>query len=107
MAEMLIEPGAPHRTHRVARLQHRAQARAGATTQETEMAAVPARHQLDDGVGLAVPAHTQDDTLVGPFHSLQSNLRPAFYLFRARVCFIASGRGGAESGLSGSMTKQR
>ena len=72
MPEMLVEPRAPDHAHRVAGLQHRAQPRAAAAAHQAEMAAVLARHHLEDGIGLAVTPRPQHDAFVGPFHGLKS-----------------------------------
>src|SRR5208282_1065420 len=72
MAEMLIEPRPPGRAQRVARLQHAAQARAGAAAHQAEMAAVPARHQFDNDARLAVALGAEHDGFIGPLHGLPS-----------------------------------
>ena len=68
MAEMLVEPRAPDHAQLVAGLQHRAQSRRGAAAHHAEMAAVFARHHLEDGIGLAVAPAAQHNAFVGPFH---------------------------------------
>ena len=68
IAEMLVEPRPPDHPQGVAGLQHRAQPRAAAAANQAEMAAVIARHHLDDGVGLAVAPRAQHDAVIGPFH---------------------------------------
>ena len=72
MPEMLVEARAPDHPHGVAGLQQRAKPRAAAAANEAEMAAVIARHHLDDGVGLAVAPRAQHDAVIGPFHGLKS-----------------------------------
>src|SRR5438552_15719460 len=65
---MLVEPRPPDRAHRVARLQHRAQARTTAAAHETEVTAVFARHHFKNGIRLAVAPRAEHDSFVGPFH---------------------------------------
>ena len=72
VAEMLVEPRPPDHAHRVAGLQHRPQPRAAAAAHQAEMAAVLARHHLEDGVGLAVAPRAEHDAFVGPFHDAES-----------------------------------
>ena len=67
-AEMLVEPRIPLRPHGVARLQDRPHPRAAATAHQAEMAAVTARHQFQNGIGLAVAANAKDESLVAPLH---------------------------------------
>src|SRR4051794_39738280 len=69
VAEMLVEPRAPHGANRVARLQNRAQARARPAAHQTEMPPMPARQQFEDGVRLSVSAYAQHHCFVGPFHA--------------------------------------
>src|SRR5262249_21287764 len=70
IAEVLIEPSAPGCAHPVARLQYRLEPRAGTAADETEMAPMPARHQLDDGVGFAVAPRAEHNADVRPLHDL-------------------------------------
>ena len=65
---MLIEPCAPGAADAVARLQHRPQPRARPSPHQTEMAAVRARHQLEDGACLLVAPGAEHDALIGPLH---------------------------------------
>src|SRR5262249_15905595 len=67
--EVLVEPRAPDRAHRIARLQHRPHPRAGTAAHEAEMPAVLAGHQLQDGIDLAVPTHAEHDPRIGPLHA--------------------------------------
>ena len=68
VAEMLVEPRPPGRADPVARLQHRPQPRARPAPHQTEMAAVLARHQLDDGIRLPVALDAEHDAFIGPLH---------------------------------------
>src|SRR6266404_8721355 len=75
IAEMLVEPGSPHRRHAVAGLQQRPHPFARTAAHQAEVTAVGARQQFDDGGGFAMPPHPQHDAFVGPFHgkSLQDS----------------------------------
>src|SRR5262249_50638705 len=79
VAKVFIEPGSPHRPHRIAWLQHRAHPRTRATTHEAEVPAVLARQQLGDDASLAVPPHAQDDAVVSPLHTGYSPSNPALF----------------------------
>ena len=69
-AEMLVEPGAPETgRHAVAGLQHRLLLARTAAAHEAEMAAMRPRHHLEDGAGFAMPAGTENDAFVVPFHA--------------------------------------
>jgi len=68
MAEMLVEPRAPGQAHVIARLQDRPHARTGPSPHQPEMAPMLTRHDLENGVRLAVTAHAQHDAFVGPVH---------------------------------------
>src|SRR5215470_1113182 len=65
---MLVEPRPPGGADTIARLQHRAEARARPSPHQAEMTAVPARHQLEDGVRLPMPPRAEHDAVVDPFH---------------------------------------
>src|SRR3954471_7031378 len=65
---MLVEPRPPGRGDAIAGLQDRAQARAGAATDEAEMAAMLARHQFEDSTPLPVALDAKHDAFVGPLH---------------------------------------
>ena len=69
MPEMLVKARPPDHAHGVARLQQRAKPCAATAAHQTEMAAVVARHHLDDGAGLAVAPRPQHDAVIGPFHA--------------------------------------
>src|SRR5262245_16451234 len=73
VAEMLVEPRPPAGAHRLARLQHRLEARAETTAHEPEMTAVFARHQLEDGIRLPVTLDAEHDAFIGPLHGLNRN----------------------------------
>ena len=98
---MLVEPRAPDDAHAVAGLQHRPQARARPAPHQAEMAAVRARHHLEDGARLAMAAHAEHDAFVGPFHGgvLSRRLSPQRLL-------SASGCGFFRCASSLPMTKQ-
>src|SRR5581483_8215536 len=77
IAEVLVKPRPPRRGHAVSRLQDRAQPPRPPAPDEAEMAAVAARHQLDDEAGLAVPPRPDDDAFVRPVHGpIVSRIRP-------------------------------
>src|SRR6516225_4797213 len=65
---MLVEPGAPDEAYRIAGLQGRAEPRRPSAAHEAEVAAVRAGHRLNDRRGLAVPADSDDEPFVAPFH---------------------------------------
>src|SRR5262245_34938202 len=73
VAEMLVEPRPPAGAHRIARLQHRLEARAETTAHEPEMTAVFARHQLEDSIRLPVTLDAEHDAFIGPLHRLNRN----------------------------------
>ena len=68
-AEMLVEPGPPGQRHLVAGLQHRLLLARTAAAHQAEMAAMRARHHLEDGAGLAMLPGAEDDAFVLPFHA--------------------------------------
>ena len=68
MAEVLVEPRPPDHAYGIARLQQRPQPRPASAPHQTEMAAVIARHDLEDGAAFAMPLGPQHDPVVGPFH---------------------------------------
>ena len=70
IAEVLVEPGAPSRAHPVAGLQNRLEPRAGTAAHESEMAPMPAGHQLDDGVGLAMTPRAEHNRDIAPLHGV-------------------------------------
>src|SRR5665647_594093 len=70
IAEVLVEPGPPAGADRIAGLQNRLHARAVAAAHQTEMAAMLARHQLDDGARLPVPLDADYDAFIGPLHQI-------------------------------------
>ena len=72
MPKVFVEPRPPHCPDAIAGLQHRTQLRAHPATDQTEMAAMLARHDLDDGIRLPVAARAQHDAFVGPFHGFES-----------------------------------
>ena len=67
-AEMLVEPRPPDRLHGVAGLEDGLQRLRAPAMDEPEMAAVLARHQLEDDARLAVLARAEHDAFVGPLH---------------------------------------
>src|SRR5688572_9418831 len=77
---MLVEPRTPDRAQIVAGLQDRLEPRAVAAAHQPKMAAVLAREQLGDGVGLAMPLDAQHDGVVSPLHRFEvysaGNSRP-------------------------------
>ena len=75
-AQMLVEAGAPDEVDAVSRLQHRLHAARAAAAHQPEMAAVAARHHLQDGARLAMPPGAQDDAFVTPFHRPYLNRIP-------------------------------
>src|SRR5580693_50292 len=68
VAEMLVEPGPPHRPHAVAGLQQGPHPRAGPATHQAEMAAMAARQ--DGGHGATAPL----PTLLSPCYALNQPL---------------------------------
>ncbi len=70
IAEMLVEPRPPGGAHAVAGLQDRLHARGKAAAHQAEMAAVPARHHLEDAAGLPVALDAEHDAFIGPLHAL-------------------------------------
>ena len=66
---MLVEAGPPDEIDAVAGLQHRLLLARTAAAHQAEMAAMRARHHLEDDAGFAVPAGAEDDAFVAPFHS--------------------------------------
>ncbi len=77
IAEVLVEPRPPHRTHAVAGLQQRAHPRTGTAAHQAKVAAMAARQEFDDGAGFAMPPHPQHDAFVGPFHGQPDRLFPS------------------------------
>ena len=73
VAEMLVEPRPPGGAHGIARLQNRLEPRTEAAAHKTEMAAMLARHQLEDGIRLPVPFDAQHDAFIDPLHGLNRN----------------------------------
>src|SRR5215210_2137181 len=69
MTEMLVQARPPYGGNRIARLQYWAHARARPAPYQSEMAAVLARHQFQDGVRFAMPPHAQHYAFVSPFHA--------------------------------------
>src|SRR5262249_21299802 len=67
-AEMLVKARPPGGSDPIAGLQDRTHARARPAPHQTEMAAVLARHQLEDGARLPVPPHAQHDAFITPLH---------------------------------------
>ena len=65
---MLVEPGAPHESDRIAGLQRGAEPRRAPAAHEAEMAAVGAGHRLHDRRTLAVPAYADNEPFVAPLH---------------------------------------
>src|SRR5664280_3114237 len=68
IAEMLVEPRPPGRAHGIADLQYRFHARAETAAHQPEMAAMRARHQLEDAAGLPVALDAEHDAFIGPLH---------------------------------------
>ena len=102
VAEVLVQPGPPDHPQRVARLQHRPQPRAATAANQAEVAAVPARHRFQDGIGLAMAPRAEHDARRRsiPCPSLsQSRMSPQRRL-------SASGRGSRRIASWLSMTKQ-
>src|SRR6266850_6954897 len=81
IAEMLVEPRPPYRAHAIAGLQQGPHPRTGSAAHQTEVTAVAARQQFDNGAGFAVPPHPQYDAFVRPFHgrSLQDSVEGRSY----------------------------
>ena len=67
-AEMLVEPRAPKKLDAVSGLQHGLLLARAPTPDEAEMAPVRARHDFQDGAGLAMLPGAENDSLVSPFH---------------------------------------
>src|SRR5262245_51685861 len=70
VAEMLIEPRPPCGAHGVTGLQHRLEPRSKTATNKTEMAAMLARHQLENGIRLPVTLGAEHDPFIGPLHGI-------------------------------------
>ena len=68
-AEMLVEPCPPIQRDEIAGLQHRLLLAGAAAAHEAEMAAMVARHHLQDHGALAMPPDADDRALVAPFHA--------------------------------------
>jgi uncharacterized membrane-anchored protein len=84
---MLVEPRPPHRGDAVARLQQRPHPLARAAAHETQMTAMLARQQLDNGGRFAMPPHAQHDAFVGPFHGATIALYGPTQKFRTLKIF--------------------
>src|ERR1019366_4624777 len=70
ISEMLVEPRPPDRAHGIADLQHRLHARAETAAHQPEMAAMRARHQLEDAAGLPVALDAEHNAFIGPLHRI-------------------------------------
>src|SRR5262245_25953918 len=68
VAQMLVEPRSPGRTERVPRLQYRLEPRPKAAAHKAEVAAMLARHQLEDRIRLAMALDAEHDPFIGPLH---------------------------------------
>src|SRR5262245_45977162 len=76
VAEMLIEPRPPCGAHGVTGLQHRLEPRSKTATNKTEMAAMLARHQLENGIRLPVTLGAEHDPFIGPLHGISPESLP-------------------------------
>jgi hypothetical protein len=65
---MLVQPRPPACAQRVAGLQDRLHARTETAAHQPEMAAMFARHQFDDGAGLAMVLDADHNAFIGPLH---------------------------------------
>src|ERR1700719_913135 len=63
ITQMRVEPCPPGDADAIARLQHRAQSRAGRSAHEAEMTAVLARHHFEDRTRLAVALDAEHNGL--------------------------------------------
>src|SRR6476646_472266 len=95
-AEMLVEPRPPGGADRVAGLQHGFQARAEAAAHQPEMAAMRARHQLEDGARLPVPLDAEHNAFIGPLHG--TSPESALPTFLCHPWADAKGRGHSRAG---------
>jgi hypothetical protein len=68
IAEMVVQPRPPGQGQRVAGLQERPHAPRAPALDEPEMPPVARRQHLEDHIGLAVPARSDDDSVFRPFH---------------------------------------
>src|SRR6516162_7476532 len=93
IAEVLIEPGTPGCAHPVARLQDGLEPRAGAAADETEMAPVFARHQLGDGIGLAMTPRAEHNPDIGPLHGLPDFPKANIRAFSEYIDLLVSSPG--------------
>ena len=67
-AEMLVKARPPQQVDAIAGLQDRLLLARTAAAHEAEMAAMRARHHLENGAGFAMLAGAENDSLVAPFH---------------------------------------
>src|SRR5215469_11555768 len=67
--EMLVEPRAPGRAHRVAGLQDAAQTRPRSAAHQPKMAPMRPRHQFENDTAFAVALDAEYDAFVHPFHA--------------------------------------
>jgi len=76
-AEMLVEPRAPGKLHRVPHLKHRAAAAPLSAVHQARMPAMAAGQHVRHQRGLAVAPHRQHDAGLAPMHAPQlSKSRP-------------------------------
>src|SRR5690606_18378899 len=68
-AEMLVETCAPDEINPVPRLKDRLEPSRAPSPHQPHVPAMRSRHGLQDDAGFAMPAGTQDDSLVAPFHA--------------------------------------
>src|SRR5262245_50969146 len=68
VAEMLVQPRPPGGIQCIPRLQHRLEPRPKAAAHQAKVAAVLARHQLEDRIRLAMALDAEDDSFIGPLH---------------------------------------
>src|SRR4029079_2122859 len=70
VTEMLFETGLPLNAHAIAGLENRAETRACPAPDQSQVASVRSRHDLQNGARLPMAATAKHDALVGPSHEL-------------------------------------
>jgi hypothetical protein len=68
VAEMIVKARAPMRPHHIGGLQHRPHPASGPAAHQPEVTPVVPRHQFENGIRLAVPPDTEDESVIAPLH---------------------------------------
>src|SRR5215469_17788548 len=79
MPQVFVEARPPRDRDRVAGLQYRPHPRGGPSPHQSEVPAMAARHQLEDGTGLAMAPSAEHDAIIGPFQLECSRLVAIWY----------------------------